>query len=104
VGANEGKQPLLVLQALGADLGEARRDDADRLDAARKGGLGGVEHERSRQADECQVDDFRDVTDRPVGRHAADGLAVPVDRICRADEVGGQDVPEQLPADRAPPT
>ena len=100
--ANEAEQALLALAALGADLGEAGRDDAERLDAAHERGLGSVEHVRPRQADDCEVDDLGDITDRLVRRHAAHRLAVPVDRVRRAGEVRRQNVSEQLAADRAP--
>ena len=39
--------------------------------------------------------------DRRVAGDTADRVAAAVDGIDRADEVGGQDVPEQLPADRS---
>ena len=101
VGSNESKQVLLPLAAVGADLCEAGRDDAEGLDPSRERRLGGFEHELGRQADDREVDHVGHVRDRRVRGHAADGPAIPVDRIGRTGEVGGQHVPEELAADRA---
>ena len=49
VRAHEREQPLLALGALGADLGEAGRDDAERAHARCERRLGRVEHERRRE-------------------------------------------------------
>ena len=43
------------------------------------------------------------VGDRAVAAHAGDGLAVAVDRIRGAGELAGEDVAEELAADRAAP-
>ena len=44
-----------------------------------------------------------DLLDRPVAAHAGDRLAVAVDRVGGAGEVAGEDVAEELAADRAAP-
>jgi hypothetical protein len=64
---------------------------------------GRVEHERARQADHNKVHHIGHVGDRRIRTYAADRLAVAVDRVRRADEVGSEQVPEELTADRATP-
>ena len=91
-------------RALGAHLGEARRDDAQRRNAARERRRRGVEHLLAREADDGEVDRIGDLLDRAVRVHAGHRLAAQVHRVGRAGEVGGEDVAEQLAADRAAPT
>ena len=104
VRADEVEQALLALTALGADLGEAGRDDAECLHAARERRLGRVEHERPGQADDCEVGHLGQVRHRFVGGHTADRLGISVDRIGGADEIRCENVPEELAADRAAAT
>ena len=51
-----GEQLLLARDALGADLGEARRDDAERAHARAERRFGGVEHVLAGDADHGEVD------------------------------------------------
>ena len=101
--ADEREQPLLPLGALRADLGEARRDHAERLDPARERLLGRSEDVLSGEADDGEVDGLGQLLERSEAADAADGLAVAVDRVGGALEVGGEDVAEQLAADRPSP-
>ena len=103
VGTNQLEELLLPLRSLGADLGEPGRDHTKRLDAALNNAFGGGEHMLHRQADHGQVDELRQLLDRPVAAYAADGLAGAVEGVRGALEIGGEHVPEQLPADRAAP-
>ena len=101
VRAHQAEQELLALAALGADLGEAGGDDAERLDSTRERRLGGLEHQRAGQADDGEVDDLGYLSDGSVRAHAGDRLSAQVDGIGRTGEVGGEDVSEELAADRA---
>ena len=103
VRADELEQPRLPLGALRADLGEARRDHAERLDPERERLLGRPEDVLSGEADHDEIDDLGQLRERSEAADAADGLAVAVDRVGRALEVGGEDVAKQLAADRPSP-
>ena len=101
VRADEREQLLLPLGALRADLGEAGGDDAERRHAVAQRRLGRVEHARARHADDGEVDRVGDLLDRRVRAHAGDRLAAAVDGVGGAGEVRGEDVAEELAADRA---
>ena len=101
--ADEREQALLPLAALGAGLGEAGRDDAQRTDPLPERRLGRVEHLSAGNADHRQVDRIGALLDRAVSAHTGDRLAAAVHRIRRPGEVGLEDVPEELAADRAAP-
>src|SRR3954452_13112124 len=100
--ADEREQPLLPLGSLAARLGAAGGDDHQGADAGRERLLCGIEHELSRQADDGEVDRLRDLPHRAVTVDAGDGLALAVDRVRRAGEVAGEDIAEELSADRTP--
>ena len=87
--------------AFAARLGEARRDDDERADAGLERLLCRVEHQLARQADDREVDRLRDLRHRAVAVDAGDGVAVAVHRVHGAGEVAGEDVAEELAADRA---
>ena len=99
--ADEREQAVLPLRPLAARLGEAGRDDDERTHAGRERFLRRVEHLLSRHADDGEVDRLRDLPHRAVAVDAGDGVALPVHRVHRAGEVAGEDVAEQLAADRA---
>ncbi len=101
--ARELDQPLLAPPALGADLGEAGGDDAERADAGLERFLRCAEHVLAGQADHGEIDLLRDVGDARVAADAGHRLAAAVDGIGRAGEVSGEDVAEELAADRAAP-
>jgi hypothetical protein len=103
VSSHEREQPLLSLGPLRADLGEPGRDHAQRSQAPSQRALGRLDHALRGQRDHREVDRIRDGGDRRVGAHARDRLRVRVDRVGGAGEVAGDDVPEQLAADRAAP-
>ena len=90
------------VDALRAELGEAGRDDAQRLDALAQRLLGGRDDAFAGQADQGEIDVVRDLGDRRVSAHACDRLGLQVDRVGGAAEVRAQDVAEQLASDRAP--
>ena len=69
VRAHEREQRVLALGALGARLGEARGDHAERADAGGERGLGRVEHVRAGHADHREVDRRRR-SRRSSGRRA----------------------------------
>ena len=103
VGADEREELLLPLQPLAADLGEPGRDDDESTDALAQRLLRGSEDRRAGRRDHREIDRVRDLLDRAVGSHAGDRLAVAVHRVGGAGEVAGEDVAEELTADRAPP-
>ena len=103
VRADQREQRVLALGALRPGLGEPRRDDAQRPHAAAQRRLGRVDHVVGGHGDDGEVERVRDVGDRGVGAHARDRLGVRVDRMRGPCEVAGQDVAEQLAADRAAP-
>ena len=70
-----------------------RQEPAQRL-------LGSVEDEGGGQRQHRELHLARDLGDAPVPLHARDRLPVPVHGVRRALEVGREDVPEQLAADR----
>ena len=98
---HECEQLLLARTTLHSGLGESGGDHAERARAAPKRRLGGVEDAVAGQADHAEIDRVRDVLDRGVGAHAGDRGARPVDRICSTGEAAGQNVAEELSADRA---
>jgi hypothetical protein len=100
---HEAEQLVLALAALGADLGEARRDDTERFDPELECLLGGLEDMQRWQAEDREVRHLGQLAERRVPTHAADRLAVAVDRVGRTLEVGRQDIAEELPADRSAP-
>ena len=55
------------------------------------------------KADHAEVDRVADLLERAVGAHAGNRLAGAVDRVGGAREPAGEDVAEQLAADRAAP-
>ena len=63
---HEREQPVLALDALRADLGEPRGDDAERANALRERVLGRTEHVLARDADHGEVDWIGDLGDRRV--------------------------------------
>ncbi len=101
MGTHEREEPVLALAALRPDLREARRDHAQRADAVAEGACRRIEHLLGGKADDGEIDALRDLVDRAVGPHAGDRLALEVDRIGGAVEVGVEDVAEELAADRA---
>ncbi len=104
VRANEREQPLLPLDALAADLGEAGRDDDERAHAARAA-RPPPRRARARRAREitARSTGSRDLGDGAVAADARDRLALAVDRIRGAAEVAREHVAEELAADRAAP-
>ena len=103
VRADERKQLLLPLASLGAGLGEAGRDHAERAHALAQRLVGRLQHPRPGQADDRQLDLVRDPRDRVVPAHSRDRLAAAVDRVRRAVEVRLEHIAEELAADRAAP-
>ena len=101
MGADEGEQLLLALDAFGPRLGESRRDDAERARTCPQRFLGRGDHVLAGQADHAEVDRVGDLLERAVGAHAGDGLAGAVDGVGGAGEAAGEDVAEEEPADRA---
>ena len=98
------EQPLLALGARGPGLGEAGRDDAQRAHARVAAPPRRPRAPRSRRhRDDREVDRVREVGDRRVGAHARDRRRVGIDRMGGAREVAGDDVAEQLAADRPAP-
>ena len=93
---------ILSLAPFLADLGEARRDDAQRARPAPERLLGRLEHVLARDADHDEVELVVDLVERPVAAHGAHRLAAAVDRVRGAAEAAGEDVAEQLAADRPP--
>ena len=100
VGAHERQQLLLAGDALGAGLGEARRDDAQRARPRAERFLGSGEHEVAGKADHAEVDLIADLLEGAVGTHSGDGGTGAVDGIGGAGEPTREDVAEQLAADR----
>ena len=94
---------LLACGAFRAGLGEARRDHAERADAAAQAGLGRAEDELARHADHREIDLVGDLVDGRVAVHAGDGDAVAVDGVRGAGEVRAENVAIELAADRAAP-
>ena len=103
VGADEREQLLLPLHAFAADLGEAGGDHDEGANALAQRLLRRPENRGARQGDHGEIDRIGDLLDRAVGADAGDRLAVAVDRVGGAGEVAGEDVAEQLAADRAAP-
>ena len=103
VRANEREQLAPAARALGAGLGEAGRDHAERAHALAQRLVGRLEHAAAGQADDREVDRVGDLGDRVVAAHAGDRLAAAVDRVGGAGEVGLEHVAEELAADRAAP-
>ena len=97
--AHEREQFILALAALLADLREAGRDHAERADTGLERGPRGVEHVRTREADDSEVDGLGQLVDRGVGTHTSYGLAAAVDGVRRALEVAGEDVAKDDPSD-----
>ena len=89
--------------ALAADLGEAGRDHDERADALAQRLLGRAQNGRAGQRDHGEIDRVGDLLDRAVGANAGDRLTITVHRVGGAGEVAGEDVAEELAADRAPP-
>ena len=103
VGADEREQLLLPLDSFAADLGEAGRDHDERANALAQRLLRRAEDRRGGQRDHREVDRVGDLFDRAVGADAGNRLAVAVHRVGGAGEVAGEDVAEELAADRAAP-
>ena len=82
-------------------FGEAGRDHDERADALAQRLLGRAENRRARKRDHGQVDRVGDLLDRLVAANAGDRLAVAVHGVGGAREVPGEDVAEELAADRA---
>ena len=87
--------PSAPISAKPAEITHSARD------AERERLLGRSEDVLSWEADHGEIDDLGHLLDRSEATDAADGLAVAVDRVGRALEVGGQDIAKQLSTDRA---
>ena len=99
--ADERQQPVLPLRALVPQLGEPRRDDAERAHAQAERCLGRLEDDLRREADDREVDALGHLSDRGVAVDPRDCRALPVHGIRGAGEPALDDVAEELPADRA---
>ena len=95
------EEAVLPRSTLAPDLREPGRDDHERLDACLEGLLDRFEHGARRQRDDRDVDLVGNLGNRAVRPHTRDGLSVSVHGVRSARKVSGEDVPEQLAADRA---
>ena len=94
-------QRLLPSGALGADLGKAGGDDADRSNARRERVVRGGEHASRRHADEREIDRRTRIRESGRSRHSPHGLPAQVDRNDGSGKVPCEDVPEEFAPDRA---
>ena len=101
VRTHERQQLLLTHTSLGTVLGKAGRDDADRADARAQRRFGRGQDVLARDADDDELEVVRDLLDGRIRAHAADRLRVAVHRVGGAGELAGEDVAEELAADRA---
>ncbi len=101
--SNEGEQLVLALAPFVADLGESRRDDADRTRPAGQRIFDASGHVAGGQADDCEVGRLGQVGHRPVATNARDGVTCWIHRVHDAFELAGDDVPEEQAADRFSP-
>ena len=99
--ADERQQPVLPLRAFVPQLGEPRRDDAERAHAQAERGLGRLEDDLRGEADDGEVDALGHLLDRGVATDPRDCRTRPVHGIGGAGEPALDDVAEQLPSDRA---
>src|SRR5581483_4630645 len=95
------EQAVLPFTALRARLGEAGGDHAQCAHVPLQRGLGGLDDEAGREADDGEVDLPVDLVDRPLRADAGDRLSLEVDGVGDALEIGLEDVAEELAADRA---
>src|SRR5262249_52938306 len=99
--ADEREQTLLPLRPFAARFGEAGRDDDERANARRERLLCRVEHQLSWETDNSEVDGIGNLAHRAVAVDAGDRVAVAVHRVDGTGEIAGEDVAEELAADRA---
>ena len=92
---------LLPRGSLRSDLGEARRDHAERADAALERVLRGGERRLGRHAEHGQIDVALDLAQAGNRRHAGDFLAAAVDRVGAAGKARVDHVAKELASDRA---
>ena len=101
VGADEREQLVLARHSLGAELGEARGDHADRSCPMSKDGLDDLEHRGSGNADEREIDGSRQILERCVSVDAVHRDAAAIDRIDGAGKARCPEVADERAADRA---
>jgi hypothetical protein len=101
VRADELEQLLLPAGAFGADFGEAGRDHAERANARPECVARRSEHAVAGDADDDEVDGLRELLHGAIRADAGDARSGAVDGIDGPGEIGFDDVPEKLTADRA---
>ena len=103
VRAHEREQTALPLATSLAGLGEPGGDHAEGRHAVTERIRRCVEYMLGGQTDDREVDSIFDLTNRRVRADAGDRLPFEVDGKRGADEIGFEDVAEELAADRAAP-
>jgi hypothetical protein len=101
VTADESQELLLTRDSVSSDLGEPRRDDAERPRPVSERRFAPLEDEPTGEADDGKVDRVGNLLDRLVPLETRNRLSLAVHRIGPTVKAAGDDVAKEVAADRA---
>ena len=100
VASDECQELLLTCDSFPSDLGEARRDDAERPRPVSERRFAAIEDEPAGKADDGEIDGGGDLINRLVPLDSRDWLSLAVHGIGSTVEASRHDVAEEAAADR----